>query len=148
MPHFSYCNIIWGNTFSSRLKSICILQKKTIHTISLAKYRAHSNPLLKKHNTLTIKDINKYQTSLFMYKVFTASLPPIFTSSFQLNSQIHDHNTRQTNDFHLPTNHSTIFSRRSISYFGAETWNSIPLAILQYPISSNVILKRHLLSAY
>jgi hypothetical protein len=150
MPHLSYCNIIWGNTCSSRLKSINILQKRAIRYISLAKYRAHTNPLFKKHKLLTINDINIYQTALFMFKYTTDSLPAAFNSYFLLNRDLHSHRTRQTNHFRLPNDHTTLSSRRSIRYFGAKIWNDIP-SIIRQSSSLNVFkhkLKGHLFSAY
>ena len=129
LPHLSYCNIVWGNTCSSRLYSLHILQKKAIRNISLAKYRAHTKPLFKKHKLLTLNDINTFQTSLFMYKYTTNALPPVFNDYFALNSSFHSHNTRQANNFHLPTDHTTLLARRSIRYFGPSTWNAIPSAI-------------------
>ena len=42
LPYFSYCNIVWGSTYQSRLKKLCILQKKIVRIISGASYRAHA----------------------------------------------------------------------------------------------------------
>ena len=30
LPYFSYCNIVWGSTYQSRLKKLCALQKKKL----------------------------------------------------------------------------------------------------------------------
>ena len=150
LPHLSYCNIVWGNSGSSRLHSLKILQKRAIRSISLAKYRAHTKPLFKKHLFLTLNDINTFQTSLFMFKYTTNALPPVFNDYFSRISSLHSHNTRQTNNFRLPIDHTTLISRRAMRYFGPSTWNATPSTI-RNSTSTNVfkrMLRDHLISAY
>ena len=33
-PYITYCNIVWGGTYSNRLNSICVLQNRAIRIIS------------------------------------------------------------------------------------------------------------------
>ena len=44
-PYVIYCNLIWGNTFKSKLQPIFILQKRAIRIIRKVGYLAHTNVL-------------------------------------------------------------------------------------------------------
>ena len=148
-PHLTYCNIIWGNTYTSRLKSLLILQKKAIRIITHSNYRAHTAPLFKALHILNITNINLFQTAHFMHKFFTKSLPPIFNPYFTSNNSIHKYYTRQSNHFRLPANYKTLFSRRCIRYHGPLIWNSLPTHIIN-ATSANIFkksLKLHIVSS-
>ena len=56
--HFSYCNLIWGGTFSSHIQRLVLLQKKSIRIINNSNYLAHTNELFIKNSLLKMADIN------------------------------------------------------------------------------------------
>ena len=44
-PYFIYCNIIWGNTFTTYLKKLEKLQKKILIVMTSSEYNYHARPL-------------------------------------------------------------------------------------------------------
>ena len=66
-PYISYCNIVWGGTYSSRLNSIRVLQNRAIRTISGNDESLHTPQLYYKTNCLNLFDIHKFQVGLFMH---------------------------------------------------------------------------------
>ena len=53
VPHINYGSLVWGQNFNSISK----LQKKVIRTVTRSNYIAHSEPLFKELNLLSVKDI-------------------------------------------------------------------------------------------
>ena len=109
-------------------------------------YRAHSKPLLVANKVLSVHETNVYIVGIFMYKYCNDDVPDIFNDFFQRNSELHNRNTRQSNDLHVR------FARLDVRKFsfkihGATTWNEIPMYI---KLASSVdvfkqVLRKHLI---
>ena len=69
-PYLNYGNVVWGNTYPSRLESIRKLQKKIIQIISSSDFRDHTSPIFKNLSILPIDDLNNDATALFAFKFF------------------------------------------------------------------------------
>ena len=87
-PHLSYCNIVWGSTFTTTLKKILTLQNRFVRLASGSVWDATAAPLFKNLHILTIYDINNYQICTFMYKIFSLqeNVPEHFRTYFAANS--------------------------------------------------------------
>ena len=46
-PYLSYGNIVWQNTYTTRLEQTRRLQKKIIRIITFSKFKEHTDPLFK-----------------------------------------------------------------------------------------------------
>ena len=57
LPHLNYCILAWGFTPDRIFK----LQKKVVRLICKTRYNAHTDPLFKQLNLLTIQDISDIQ---------------------------------------------------------------------------------------
>ena len=44
-PYFTYCNVVWGNTFPTHIKPLIVLQKKLVRIITNSHYLEHTSPL-------------------------------------------------------------------------------------------------------
>ena len=67
-PYISYCNIVWSRCQSStQLDKILKIQKKYCRLITFSNFRAHSYPLFKQLQLLTVYQIYQYQLAMFMY---------------------------------------------------------------------------------
>ena len=81
-----------------------------------------------------------------MYNYCNDNVPDISSGFFQRNRELHDRNTRQSNDFHVR------FARLDVRNFslrihGATIWNDIPLYI-KHASSLNAfkqMLRKHLI---
>ena len=52
-PFLTYGLIVWGNTYSTALQPLFILQKKAMRIVTFSKYCDHSSPLFKKYKLLS-----------------------------------------------------------------------------------------------
>ena len=54
LPYLTYCTTVWAGVSSNRLKRIFLLQKRLVRIIAGVHYLAHSSPLFKSLNLLSI----------------------------------------------------------------------------------------------
>ncbi|MGE5862423.1 MAG: RNA-directed DNA polymerase, partial [Nitrososphaerales archaeon] len=151
LPYMQYCAMVWVFNVSnqSNLNALLLIQKRAVRNICLSNYKDHTAPLFRKLKLLTVHDIASLQVSQFMYKNNKQLLPEHFSSLFEINSSIHDHNTRQSNNIHLL--HANSSKRmNTIKHIGPRNWNKLPEDIKSLPSLStfNRKLKLHLLNAY
>ena len=74
VPHINYGSLVWGQNFNSISK----LQKKVIRTVTRSNYIAHSEPLLKELNLLSVKDLMDLKLIKFLHKLYVNKLPIYF----------------------------------------------------------------------
>ena len=132
-PYFFYGNIVWANccplkvpehNIPTKLNRLVLLQKKVIRIISLSDRLAHTKPLFETLRILQFHQINFLETAMFMYKLTTNLLPDVFDHLLITNTQIHSHNTRQSDHLHVPFKNS-MSGQNAISYKGKKLWNSL-----------------------
>ena len=102
LPHLSYCNIVWGNSYSPHLNKMKILQKRAIRILRYSMYNSHTKLLFSRMKVLPVQELISLNTCIFMYHFHTGNLPHIFQNMFISNSSLHSHNTRQTKLLHKP----------------------------------------------
>ena len=122
-PYLIYCNQVWGNTCKSNMNSVVLLQKKIIRIICGVKPREHTDPLYIKLKLLKCEDINKYLLSRLMYRIHHGDIT-MLDGYFIKNSNIHNHNTRQSDHYHVPS-FKTNLGKACFKYQGALIWNNI-----------------------
>lgn len=72
-PYFSYCLEIWGNTYSSNLQQVVILQKKAMRFVCNAAPKALTNSLFVQ--MLQFVDMVKFKTAQIIFKASNNLLP-------------------------------------------------------------------------
>lgn len=125
-PYLTYCNIIWGATYPTHLHKLYLLQKRFCRISTFSDWIAHSDPLFKQLNILTIFNLNEYLTCIFIFNVLSQdiSTPLPCKAFFQVNCKVHNINTRQAKLLHLPF-YRTGLCQFSIRYRGVQLWNNI-----------------------
>ena len=110
----------------SHLNDLIALNNKTLRILQNKPYGSPSNDLYKDFNTLSIKKLYKMNVLKLVQKFVhtTDSLPPSFQNYFQLNTVIHDHDTRTRNNMHL-MQPMTSFGKRNLKYAGSYLWNNL-----------------------
>ena len=98
---------------------------KLVRIITCSPYRAHTEPLMYANKMLSVNDINRYLTGTFMYQCIHKGAPEMFLNLFHTNSNFHDHDTRHSEDLHVPYGRIDV-RKFSIKIHGANLWNSIP----------------------
>ena len=129
LPHLNYCLMNWG--FQDH--RIGLIQKKAVRIITLSKYNAHTSPLCKKLNVLTVRDMHSLQELKCYYKYLHDTLPDNW--KLTTNSTIYRHFTRRHNYIHIArTNH--VFAERCLR-------NNLPKIINNTPNSVKEKLFTH-----
>ena len=124
LPYLNYSNIVWAGSNSNQLHSLITIQKRAIRICSLSQPRDHTAPLFARLHTLTLADINKLQTGIFMYKYINKLLPPIFSNYFTSVQDIHGYSTRSRDNLFIPFTR-TSYSINTLRFHGPCLWNGI-----------------------
>ena len=125
-PFLIYGIIVWGNTYTTSLNPLYILQKKAVRIITFSCFDQHSSPLFKNLRIVKFFDLVKFHILIFMYKFHNDLLPSVFRDFFISVNTIHNYNTRLASreTYYLPkvrTNYG-IFN---IRFQGPIEWHSI-----------------------
>ena len=124
-PYFTYCNVVWGNTFKTYMSPLIILQKRIIRILSGNVSRlAHTEPLFQKQEILKFNVLHQYQIAQFMYNFIKGDISKVFNDMFMYNSDVHHYNTRQSHLFHIPQV-SPNQRKRTLRYEGPVIWNKL-----------------------
>ena len=123
-PYMIYCNEVWGLGYTTHKRKLLILQKRALRIICGKLRDDHSNPLYKMLKILKINDINTFLIATFMHKHYNQEIPDIFGDMFTNNSTVHNYDTRQNSELHVPKVKSNL-TKMTLRYAGVITWNKI-----------------------
>ena len=98
--------------------------EKVLRILTTSPLNTHAPPIFIKLAILTVFYIIKLQTTCFMYKVMNNLVPLFSVHMFTVNSEIHNYNTRQKNNSHIPS-YRTKVREHSVSVFYVSMWNDI-----------------------
>ena len=73
--YISYCNEIWGNNYASRVKCLCIMQRKAVRLICNADRLAHTNELFKEPYIMKFPEFVQYKTAILKFHLFHGTFP-------------------------------------------------------------------------
>ena len=71
-PYLVYCNLVWGKTNDTHLKSLRTPQKKIIRIVTNQHYLSHTSPLFKQLGILKLPDIFNYLLEIYMFKLVSS----------------------------------------------------------------------------
>ena len=123
-PYLSYCNIVWGNAYSTYLSKLLRLQKRAVRIVENTDFRAPTSCIFKRLQILKCRSIHKYQIGQFIYKFTEKMLPPMFSYLFIVRSSIHNHNTRISNNYST-WKFDIDLTKRSLRHDGIKFWNEL-----------------------
>ncbi len=125
-PYLTYSNIIWGNTYPTRLQKLMNVQKKIVRLICFKSYTDHSEPLFLDLKILNIYKINDYLCSLFMYRSKNSqnNLPDFYCDYFKQNNEFHNYNTRNSTKLHV-SYQRTNYRKHTVFNKGITVWNCL-----------------------
>ena len=120
-PYLTYGNLVWGNTYPTRLQKLMNVQKKIVGLICFKSYTDHSEPLFLDLKILNIYKINDYLCSIFMYIYrfnYCQNLPDFYSNYFKQNNEFHSYNTRNSTKLHVTLITANILSSTKASLYG------------------------------
>ena len=145
-PYLGYCNIIWGNTYSTYLTKLLVLQKKIVRLIANIKFRDNisTSTYFKELRILKCREIYKYQVGQFIYKHKQNVFPSLFNYLFHTST--HEYFTRISHRY-VAHRYSIELTRRSLRHEGIHFWNTIcdTIGICTTVDTFKFCLKRYLL---
>ena len=132
-PFFTYGVHVWGLTYLTYLTPLTTLQKRLVRIMTFSEPLSHSEPLLKSLNLLKFWDIIHVEIISFVYQWFHKLTPSCFADYFKPISFVHPYYTHQSNNDNLFLNQvqTSQYGLRSLCFFGAKLWKSLPLDIKQ-----------------
>ena len=122
LSRIHYCNIVWGYS----PKRITILQKKAVRAICRTKYNAHTGPLFKKLNLLTVSDIHICKKLCFFFKFENNALPLYFYENIFVSNVL---NRTRNNDLSQNLNVKKEVFKLTIRFSLPELLKEIPTII-------------------
>ena len=91
-----YGIILWGSTFLSTSRELEVRLNDIVRTMTGRRKFDHVSPLYQNLSLLKLQDICKLELAKFMYQLSFYKLPKIIESAFPKIENIHNHNTRHT----------------------------------------------------
>ena len=125
-PFLTYGLISWGNTYSSTIQPLFILQKRAIRIMTFSKFHEHSSPIFKRLNIVKLPDLVTLSIAVFMYKFYNRHLPSVFDTFFTQVNKRHNYSTRSASKmFYTLPKVRTNYGKFNIRFKGPKVWNSI-----------------------
>ena len=125
-PYLIYSVEVWGNAAQCHINQLLLVQKRIIIIISYSEYKAPSTPLFRSLDILPIDKLVHNRIGIMMYKYVNDLLPLVMSELYTYNRDIHHHNTRQSNLFHLHKGNTNIYTN-SFKYRSSQIWNFLQL---------------------
>ena len=124
-PYLIYGKQVGGNNDPTAFNKLLFVQKRLVRIITCYPFRAHTESLMYARKILSVISINTYLKGISMHRCIHREVPEIFLDLFEINDDIHDHNTRHSQQLHVPYGKLDV-RRFSFKVHGANVWNSIP----------------------
>jgi len=125
---YSYLNygiLLWGPSISmGNLNRFVIMQKKAVRVIKNMSYTAHTGSSFKELKILKIQDVIDLEVLKFTYSFIHRLLPAPLLTTFELNSDIHNYNTRNKQN-PRPAQHKTAKFNRSYLTLSPRLWLTV-----------------------
>ena len=115
-------------TSNKNLKKLQIQQNRTLKILFNKDIRTPTKQLHKQLNILMIKDLRNLCLTQIAHKHFYGNNFSHTSVQFQKIYQLHSHNTRQSNNFHVPK-YKTKSGQHTIEYTATKLWNALPVHI-------------------
>ena len=149
-PFLTYGIIVWGNTYTTTLKPIAILQKKAVRIITFSKRDAHSSPLFSQLGLIKLMDLVSIHTALFMFQYHHNLLPKAFDNFFLSISSKHNYNTRLASKSTYYINRvRTNYGKFNLHFSGPSIWNNLDEELKSLSLHSfKQTMNKHYLSTY
>ena len=142
--HLTYGLPVWGFANQKLIDNIILLQKKALRAITFADFNAHTYPIMKKLNILSVMDQRNFMISSLMWDLDHSMLPPSLSSYFKKCDSVHPYNTRHAmaGKYHVSKTNTKKYGLNSFQVHGSITLNNLK----NLDIYNNAISKKSFLS--
>ena len=140
--HLRYADVVWGSLSNTKISALQRLQNRAFDIIEASKIKdSFTRP------AFNIDQMFQFDRSVLMFKMINKICPKSLHNKFAERSTISKYDTRNKTDLQIPRLNLD-FSRKSFTYTGLKTWNSIPTYIRESSTLTRFKngLKNHFLS--
>ena len=121
-----YGIVLWGTAAKARLQEINVTLNNIVRSITRSGKYAPVTPLYKHLNILRLDDIYRLELAKIMYQLSHHLLPKTLQVSFTKISDIHERNTRFTENFgYFLSRVNKSIGEKQPHYRGLRLWNDI-----------------------
>lgn len=126
-----YGIVVWGLTYDVHIKPVYLLQKRVVKAIAFEHFTSPSTPIFSDLKILKLQDLFQLKLLCFVYDCVNKISPNCFHNFFESVTNVHQYGTRQAskNDIFLNRKNTLQYGIRSVRFFGAKSWNNIPVDI-------------------
>ena len=130
LPHFDYCDAVWGNSSKTLLDKLEKLQNSAGRIILGLPRRSSTDFVLSTMDWITLEDRRTFHLNVLVYKSLTFKLPPQLCNCFIVTSNAHSYNTRSGShgNLVLPFSKTKSGQRKFVSR-GVEAFNALPTSL-------------------
>ena len=118
-PYLIYCIEIWGIPSQTHLNPLLFKPKKFVRIMTFSFYYAHTAPIFRDLEILTIDQLIVHRIGTIMYTFNYGLLPDVLNSMYRKICKIHSYNTRSKYVFRISSGTQTF------SNISARIWNSL-----------------------
>ena len=114
--------------------------------MTFSTYYAHTDPLFKDLNILTIDKLVVHGIGIAMYKINNGLFPSVLNDLYKKNNVIHDHNTRTKDMFRVS------LGTQTFSTVSARIWNAlivkfnVNVPLIRFKVSLKLYLSSNILT--
>ncbi len=127
LPHFDYCNTVWGSAPVSKLYK---LQKRAARMILDLPTQTPTKPLLKKLKWMSVMDRIEYRKAQMVFKSLNGLAPEYMRKMFTYVHEVSTYNTRNATDKSLYISKCKLKAYTdTFAYSSAVIWNKLPVNI-------------------
>ena len=127
LPHFDYCDVVWGNINKGLADRIQKLQNRAARVITSSNYDIRSVDILKRLNWDNLS-IRRYKhKAITMFKIMHGKSPKYLQGQFEKDTVGNLYSLRNSEFKLLPPRTDAL--KNSSKYSGAVLWNNLPLHI-------------------
>ena len=153
--HLSYASEVWGQKLPPNSR-IFILQKQAMRHLTFSNFDAHSKPLFKQLNILTLSDLIFLSNASLIHQTINSITPLAIQHTFNLNQLPQTHVTRRQNAKHLttPSVRTTKFGLNSVRFQAITNWNTLLMHFKDIDLTSvsksklKSLVSKFLMSSY
>ena len=140
--HMKYACHIWGQVQNKTFDMIQRAQNKALRIISFKQFMEPSEPLYNQLKINSLKNNIILNNCLFVFDNLTNNLPDVFDQFFKPFKELHNHNTRGSQQYllNIPKTNTQMFGSNSIKIKSINNWNKM---IHKIHFSSELLLKRY-----
>ncbi len=134
LPIYDYCDFLYYPLGTTAANSLQVLQNTALRNIIRAEPRTATDILHAQVQMPRLELRRKIHVAEHMYKIMNNMCPPECSTQFMRLNSVRTRSTRSEHDdlSVIPTT-KLVTTERSLRFFGAIIWNSIPLAIRSLP---------------